>query len=302
MTTTLTIPVSTRLARPLASQDHSGAATDDALVETWLATKRSPATRRAYAGDAEAFLAFLFGSNVTLRTCTVRTVQAWADALGGAPASRARRVSAIKSLLTFGQKTGYLTYNVGAVINAPHVPNKLSERILEEHEVQKMFASGSPNPRDVTLMRFLYASGARVSEACGAKWEHLHPRADGAATLTLHGKGGKTRHVVIQKSVVDELLAMRGTAHREQPIFATRSGQPMGPANVAKLVRQATKRTGLDREVTPHWFRHAHASHALDRGAPVSLVQASLGHASLATTGKYVHARPGDGAGMYLNL
>ena len=67
-------------------------------------------------------------------------------------------------------------------------------------------------------------------------------------------------------------------------------------------MKRAAARAGIDLPVSPHWFRHAHASHALDRGAPIHLVQATLGHASIATTGRYLHARPRDSSSRYLPL
>jgi integrase/recombinase XerD len=69
---------------------------------------------------------------------------------------------------------------------------------------------------------------------------------------------------------------------------------------VWRIVRAAAARAGISLAVSPHWLRHAHASHALDRGAPIHLVQATLGHASVATTGKYLHARPTDSSARYL--
>jgi integrase/recombinase XerD len=67
-------------------------------------------------------------------------------------------------------------------------------------------------------------------------------------------------------------------------------------------VRQAARRAGLALPVSPHWLRHAHASHALDRGAPLHLVQATLGHTSIATTGRYLHARPRESSSRFLGL
>ena len=69
-----------------------------------------------------------------------------------------------------------------------------------------------------------------------------------------------------------------------------------------RIVRQAAARASIDLAVSPHWMRHAHASHALDRGAPIHLVQATLGHASITTTGRYLHARPKDSSGRLLAL
>jgi integrase/recombinase XerD len=69
---------------------------------------------------------------------------------------------------------------------------------------------------------------------------------------------------------------------------------------VHRIVEAAAARAGLGAAVSAHWLRHAHASHALDRGAPISLVQTTLGHASVATTGRYLHARPRDSSARYL--
>ena len=68
------------------------------------------------------------------------------------------------------------------------------------------------------------------------------------------------------------------------------------------IVRQAAKQAGVTGTVSPHWLRHAHASHALDHGAPIHLVQATLGHASVSTTSAYLHARPGDSSARYLTV
>jgi len=67
-----------------------------------------------------------------------------------------------------------------------------------------------------------------------------------------------------------------------------------------RIVQAAAKRAGLEVHVSPHWLRHSHATHALERGAPIHLVAATLGHASVATTGKYLHARPTDSSARYL--
>jgi integrase/recombinase XerD len=88
-------------------------------------------------------------------------------------------------------------------------------------------------------------------------------------------------------------------------VFRSRKGNNHGflqPVAVLRVVRAAAKRAGLELPVSPHWFRHAHASHALDRGAPIHLVQATLGHATITTTGRYLHARPNDSSSHYLPL
>jgi site-specific recombinase XerD len=71
---------------------------------------------------------------------------------------------------------------------------------------------------------------------------------------------------------------------------------------VLRIVKKAAARAGIKKPVSPHWMRHAHASHALERGAPIHLVQATLAHSSISTTGRYLHARPSDSSSRYLLL
>ena len=91
----------------------------------------------------------------------------------------------------------------------------------------------------------------------------------------------------------------RGAAKAEELVFQTRSGKPLDRGRVRVILRRAAQRAGVTDSVSPHWLRHAHASHALDHGAPIHLVQATLGHASVATTGRYLHARPTDSSARY---
>ena len=74
----------------------------------------------------------------------------------------------------------------------------------------------------------------------------------------------------------------------------------LDPSQVHRIVKAAAARAGISAEVSAHWLRHAHASHSLERGAPIHLVQATLGHASVAATGRYLHARPSDSLARYL--
>jgi site-specific recombinase XerD len=80
------------------------------------------------------------------------------------------------------------------------------------------------------------------------------------------------------------------------------SDRPLDTSQVHRLVKAAAAHGGLSAEVSTHWLHHAHASHSLDRGAPIHLVQQTLGHASVATTGRYLHARPTDSSARYLGV
>ena len=148
----------------------------------------------------------------------------------------------------------------------------------------------------------MYAAGLRVSEICGLKWRDILER-EGAGQITVFGKGGKTRVVLLSSETWASLTTLRCEAGGDDPVFASRKGKGhLHPSHVKRIVQAAAERAGIDAPVSPHWLRHAHASHALDRGAPIHLVQATLGHASVSTTGKYLHARPEDSSARYLGV
>lgn len=157
------------------------------------------------------------------------------------------------------------------------------------------------NPRNHALLRFLYVSGLRVSEVVALTWANM-VTADEGGYVNVHGKGDKTRVVRIPTGPWAEVAALRpDEAGPDTPVFLSRLGGALDVSAVRRMVSRAAKRAGLEGNVSPHWLRHAHASHALDRGAPISLVQSTLGHSSIATTGRYLHARPGESSGNYLS-
>ena len=270
------------------------ARSDAHLIELWL-HGRSAGTGRAYQADLAAFRAHV---GLPLREVTLGDVQGYQDTLGHlASASQARKLSAVKSLLSFGHKTGYLMVNVGAPIRLPRIKGTLAERILDMDAVLHLLAL-ERHPRNKALLRLLYLGGLRIGEACGLRMRDLAPR-DDAGQVTIFGKGGKTRVVLLKASVWHDLARMRG-ADPDAPVFRSREGGALDPSQVHRIVKIAAKRAGLSGAVSAHWLRHAHVSHALDRGAPVHLVQATVGHASLATTSRYAHARPSDSSSRYL--
>jgi site-specific recombinase XerD len=272
---------------------------DDHLVEMWVAKHASPHTRRNYRMQADRFRAFVAKP---IRHVRIGDVQAFAASLEElAPATRATAIGAVKSLLTFGQEVGFLPFNVGKAVKAPSVKNRLAERIMSEADVIRM-VSLVEGARDRAFLTLLYGGGLRVSEACGLRWKDLTVR-DDAGQATVFGKGGKTRAVLLSPNTWRTLLAQRGEADPEGPVFRSRKkGACITTRQADRIVGAAAERAGLSSEISAHWLRHAHASHALDRGAPIHLVQATLGHASVATTGRYLHARPSESSARFLGV
>lgn len=291
MTNALTV------AQPLAIMP-SQANSDQHLIALWLHGK-SPHTQRAYKADVQRLLDHV--DNKPLPSITLTDLQSFADSLSHLSTNSAKRkINAVKSLLTFGQKLGYLQFNVGAAMNAPKAKNTLAERILTEAEVHSMIALTKKN-RDKVLLRLLYASAGRVSEICTLKWRDVRSSGE-RGQVTLFGKGAKTRAVVVSNATWQALQSLRGARLDDEAVFRSQKGGALAPSQVWRIVRAAAKRAGIAGHVSPHWFRHSHASHALERGASVALVRDTLGHSSLAVTSMYTHARPTESSALHLAI
>jgi integrase/recombinase XerD len=273
------------------------AESDQQLIDLWL-HGRSRHTQRAYRADAERFLNAV---KKPLHRITLGDLQDYAGRLVGEGlqlSSVYRSMSAVKSLFAFGHRLGYLHFDVARPFRLPALRDGLAERILDETDVLRMIALEGM-PRNKAILLTLYAGGFRVSEVCGLKWNDLQNR-DQAGQITVFGKGGKTRTVVMPESVWNALMSLRKDAKDSDPVFRSRKGGHLDESQVWRIVRKAAMRAGIEKEVSCHWLRHAHASHALDRGAPIHLVQATLGHSSVATTGRYLHACPTESSSSYL--
>jgi integrase/recombinase XerD len=295
--------------------DHSS---DPLVIDTWLRTHRSERTREAYRADIRLLQEFT--DHKPLQTVTLVDLLNFQDELvqrREATTTQARRISAIKSLLTFCFKAGYIPVNVGRAIKAPAIEEKLAERIMSEAQVQKMLALET-NIRNHAMLRLLYNAGLRVSEVIQLTWNDVQSNQNGGQ-VRVFGKGSKERYIVISKETYDELQALRKNTFDFSPVFQSHKSTKGGfleRLQVNRIVEQAairadikvyleTDKSGQEVQrsrVSPHWLRHAHGSHAIDHGAPVTLVRDTLGHTSIATTNKYSHARPGESSGRFLPI
>ena len=272
---------------------------DEQVVALWL-HGRSPHTQKAYTGDIVRFFKFV---DKQLSKVTLGDLQGFADSLielNLKPASQHRILAAVKSLITFAHKIGYLKYDVSKPLRVPKFRDELSERIMTEAEVQRIIGMEN-HPRNKLLLRILYCGGIRVSEVCGLKWKDIQEREDGGQ-MTIYGKGGKTNTIIIPEPLWSDLILSRKNASDDAPLFRSRKGGHLHPSQVWRIVKKSSGRAGIKKAVSPHWFRHAHASHALDRGAKISLVKETLSHSSIQTTGRYLHAKPNECSSTYLQV
>jgi len=242
----------------------------------------------------------LSATSLKLTETSALDLERFAESLAGsglAPISQGRTLAAVRSFFRFAQRIGYCANPAGS-LDLPRTDNSLSERIMSEEDVGALIAH-EPDERNRVLLTILYMGGLRVSEACGLRWRNLQDRG-AAGQILVHGKGGRTRAIMLPAAVCGQLTGLRGVAGADAPAFASRSGKPLERSRVLRIVKEASQRAGIAANVTTHWLRHAHASHALDHGAPIHLVQATLGHRSVATTSRYLHARPGESSARYL--
>lgn len=267
------------------------------LLNAWL-HGRPVNTAKCYRRDAGAFISWLAVRGKSLPLAELDDLQVWAASLTGAPRSIARRVAAVRSMLGFATKLGYLPRDPSTLLRVGK-PAGGAPRILSETDVQRMFGS-EPDLRARAALRLLYVTGIRNSELCALRYRHVTIRKKSVDASVL-GKGNKDRTVSIPAALWREIADLSPGAKPDDPVIAGRDGKPIGARALHRLVRRAARRIGLV-GVSPHWMRHAHASHALDHGAPIHLVKENLGHASIVTTSGYAHAREGDSSSAYMPL
>jgi integrase/recombinase XerD len=243
-----------------------------------------------------------------LPAVTLSDLQAFSDSLADLkPASRNRTLAAVKSALSFGVKMNYLQTNVGLLVKLPRLENRLAERIMSEQAIDDIIRL-EREPRNHAMLTLLYYGGLRVSEVCNLTWRNLHER-DETGQIAVFGKGNKTRYVLLDADTWREVWTLRGNAFLSDYVFPSRQTHSrtgkqstrLDESRVHQIVRAAADRAGIALgKVSPHWFRHAHATHALASGASIALVKETLGHESIETTAKYTHVMPNESSSIYL--
>jgi integrase/recombinase XerD len=281
-----------------SDETHTLLATDAVaqLVEMWL-FGRSPRTIDVYRRYTHRFLSYV---NKPLHLVTLADMQGWQQTLSGmAPNSQRIAIAAVKSFLKFAQNAGVLEVNLGVLMRAPKGKDALTERILTEAEVAALMACET-DERNLLILRLLYIAGLRVTELCTLKWSDTVPRGE-TGQITVQGKGGKVRTILLPTTLWTQLQQLRVGVSVSDPVFRSKNGKPLDRIRIFRIVKAAAKRAGINENVSPHWLRHAHASHSLDHGAPLHLTQRTLGHSRIGTTERYLHVRPNDSSAMYLS-
>lgn len=258
----------------------------------------SPHTLSAYARDLNDAEASASGG---LMAADETAIEAWFADLsrrGLSPATQARRRSAVRQFYRFALAEGWRADDPSRRLDAPKQGRPLP-KTLSRDEIERLIAAasareGAAGVRLICLMELAYASGLRVSELLGLKVQAV--RRD-PAYLIVRGKGGKERLAPLNdaaRTAVKAWLVLRDAEKaRGDSSWLFPSGGRSGhltPRRFAQLLDQAAVDAGIDRaRVSPHVLRHAFATHLLEGGADLRIVQTLLGHADIATTQIYTH-------------
>ncbi len=253
----------------------------------------SPHTLRSYRADLVDFEAYLAAQSETPDTADVRAVRGWLAALhrrGLDPASVARKLAAVRSFYRFLVRRGVVERNPARELRGPRPSRKLVGFLPIDETAALVGArglAGSARERDVAILEMLYATGLRVSELAGLDLESVDRD---ARTVRVLGKGRKERIVPYGAAAARALEAYLGRrAARSGPVFTRARGGRLGVRSIRAVVGRAAAAAGVTRRVTPHTLRHTFATHLLDGGADLRVIQELLGHSRLSTTQRYTH-------------
>lgn len=256
-------------------------------------------TLQAYAGDLREFTEHLREQRLDLPPLTFQQFQGYLMHLhkrGLAVASIARRVACLRMFLRYLHARKILQHDLPSIIETPKKWQNLP-RTLHTNRVDALLAAPDPADgfyyRDVAILELLYATGIRVSELAGLTLDNTNLE---IGYLRVFGKGSKERVVPIGRSAIsavrdylDELRPGLATPHSREALFLSRTGRPIDRSNVWRIVTKCARLAGMKGKISPHTLRHTFATHLLEGGADLLVVQTLLGHADVATTQIYTH-------------
>ncbi len=288
----------------------------DAAIRTFLTSLDvergvSRDTISAYHSDLRQFVAFLHTVTgdvvpdpLQIDVALIRRFLVWLAGRQVTKSTQARKLATLRSLFTFLHRRGQVPSNPVAHVRTPRSGHRLP-RVLTKDEATRVIESpeateGGHALRDQALLETLYSTGARVSELVGVNGSDLSLE---EGLVRLRGKGHKERlvpigHVAIE--AIQDYLAVTPVPARQAaavtftvpptdgPVFRNNRGGRLSTRSVERIVRRAGARVQVG-SLTPHTFRHSYATHLLDEGADLRVIQELLGHASLATTQHYTH-------------
>jgi integrase/recombinase XerD len=267
----------------------------DFLLELRVERGLSPLTVAAYRRDLAQFAAAA-GPEWRRDPQPVHSFVSDLRRAGRRPSTQARKVAAIRGFYGFALREGLADRDVAGLLDAPR-PGSYLPDVLDPDQVAAIIeAPPEDEPvgqRDAAILELLYACGLRASELTGLDLDRLDLP---GLQVRVIGKGNKERWVPMGEPARERLHRYLAgpraawTARRPTPaVFVSQRGTRLARESVWRLVRRWTQAAGVPGHVTPHTFRHSFATHLLEGGADLRVVQTLLGHASISTTQLYTH-------------
>ena len=257
----------------------------------------TPNSVEAYQRDTERFLQFCEKEGIVkirdIQENTIVNYLGGLKSLGYASASLHRAFIAIKVFFRFLKREGEITINPTQHLTTPKLWQLIPE-VLTQSEMEKLLAqpdlSTFEGARDRAILEILYGSGLRVSELCSLKINSID---DGYVRVM--GKGRKERVVPIGSKALEAidyyLTSFRDATadSQRQDLFVTEHGKAVDRIYIWKIIKKVANDAGLHKRVSPHTLRHTFATHLVDHGAELRVIQEMLGHASISSTDRYTH-------------
>ncbi len=270
-------------------------AIDSFLVELRVERGLSPLTIKAYRHDLAQF-AGVAGTRWRDDPQPLIDFVTGLQRTGATGSTQARKSAAVRSFYGFALREGLATRDVPSLVDAPR-PGSYLPDVLAPEDVERILEAPPDDApvgvRDRAILELLYACGLRVSELVGLDTDRVDLQGQQVRVI---GKGNKERRVPMGDEARERLHRYRigprelWTAGKPSPaVFVGKRGKRMSRESVWHLIRRWTEVAGVSERVTPHTFRHSFATHLLEGGADLRVVQALLGHASISTTQLYTH-------------
>jgi integrase/recombinase XerD len=264
------------------------ASTDTELIRLWISQK-SLTTQKTYITVSQQFLTF---AGKQLHEVKLEDILLWLESFQLRCKSQNtinNKLAAIKSLFSFGVKTGYLSANPASMIRTTKAKDALNERILQAEEVKNLINAASTERARLILI-LLYILGLRISELVGLNWSDFQPTEE-AIAVTIFGKGHKTRTLLITHQLYSELLLLP-RSEKTEAVFLSRFGNRLDRHAIHRLIKKVVKEVGINPYTSAHWLRHAHACHSLNNGAGIDLLMKS----------RYLHVQPSECTSKFIDL
>jgi len=269
------------------------------LDAVWMERGLSANTLAAYRADLTALSRWLGERGIQMARTTKSDLQVFIAArveAGARPRSTARQLSSFRRFFRYLMREAVIRDDPTAQIAMPKIGRSLPKSLTEE-EVESLLGApvvGDPlGNRDRTMLEVLYATGLRVSELVNLRYSQVNLN---QGVIRIMGKGNRERLIPLGEEAVRWLNEFARSARGEillerqtDYLFPTRRGDRMTRQAFWHIIKRYARKAGVDRELSPHTLRHAFATHLLNHGADLRVVQMLLGHSDLSTTQIYTH-------------